>query len=120
MRRLFVLALLIPALTSADPTFYGFTGAAIVQGPDSATIAVPDVFGDDETTATTTITGASLAVGGTSTGCSTNTSGTVIRTVPTIGTLVAESSNVFLVLSTGTACTGRPGVRLRGLRMRGL
>lgn len=114
-----VAALLAFGRADAAPSFVGFAGGAYIQGPEAATINVPDVIGDNEATATTTIEAASLVVGTVFTACSTTTAGLVISTAPSAGTLVADSASVDLYLSTGDPCRGKSGVHFPHFRMPG-
>ena len=123
MRRLLLpigFAVSLCGVAHAAPSFYASVAGVFIQGPSGATVAVPDVLTNTQGDATTAIEAVGLAVNSVTHACSTATVDTVIRTVPTIGTIVDVPSNVDLVLSTAAACKGGPGVRFKGLRMKGL
>ena len=74
-------------------------------------VAVPNVIGQTQAAATTTITGAGLIVGTVATASSaTVTAGSVISTNPTTATQVNVGSTVNLVVSTGPAQVAVPNV----------
>jgi len=79
--------------------------------PSTMQVAVPNVVGLTQASATTLITGAGLVVG-TLTNIASNTvpAGDVISETPTAGTLVSAGSPVNLVISTGPAQVAVPNV----------
>lgn len=82
----------------------------ISSGP-ATTVAVPNVVGDTQAVAESTITSAGLVVGTiTSTGSTTVPAGDVISQSPVAGTSVAVGSAVDLVISTGPALVAVPDV----------
>jgi len=74
-----------------------------------ATVSVPNVVGDAQTTATSAITGAGLVVGTVTTqSSSTVASGDVISETPAAGTSVNSGSDVNLAVSSGPAPNPSP------------
>jgi len=89
------------------------TGSAVnlVVSSGNGQVAVPNVVGDTQTSATTAITGAGLVVGTVSQqSSSTAASGSVISESPAAGTNVASGSAVNLVVSSGSAQVAVPNV----------
>ncbi|MHB1502607.1 MAG: Stk1 family PASTA domain-containing Ser/Thr kinase [Acidimicrobiales bacterium] len=87
-----------PVATGATITFYYSNGTP----PPAATIAVPDVSGDDTTTASNALGQAGICVSGQTTqSSSVYASGYVINTNPPGGTQVKKGACVQLVVSSG-------------------
>jgi beta-lactam-binding protein with PASTA domain len=79
----------------------------LVLSSGKAAIAVPNVVGDTQASATSVVTGAGLVVGTvTQQSSSTVASGSVISESPAAGTDVASGSAVALVISSGPAAGG--------------
>lgn len=132
MKRLAWLALLFPCVLQADelPAFAngawaagswadGIWGAA--DAPEL--VAVPSVIGQaDAAAADAILEGDGLDLGGVTARCSAETEDEVVGQSPGAGVLVELGSLVDILVSNGEECvlSGAPGVRLRGLRMRGL
>jgi hypothetical protein len=76
------------------------TAVALVVSSGPPPVATPDVVGMTQATATTTITGAGLAVTVTTVSSTIFPSGTVISQTPVAGTSVAAGSTVALVVAT--------------------
>jgi hypothetical protein len=86
-------------------------------------VAVPNVIGQANAAAADAILeGDGLDLGGVTARCSAETEDEVVGQSPAPGVLVEIGSLVDVLVSNGVECVngGRPGVRLRGLRMPGL
>ncbi|HVD94174.1 MAG TPA: PASTA domain-containing protein, partial [Vicinamibacterales bacterium] len=84
----------------------GSTVALVVSSGTGSPVAVPNVVNATQAAATSAITGAGLTVGTVTTASSaTIAAGSVISQTPIAGTLVARSSAVALVISSGPAAT---------------
>lgn len=132
MRKLLALVALVPFAVQADelPAFAtgtwasgswadGIWGAA--DAPEL--VAVPSVIGQANSAAADSILeGDGLDLGGVTARCSAETEDEVVGQSPGAGVLVELGSLVDILVSNGEECvlSGAPGVRLRGLRMRGL
>lgn len=117
------LAALLSFTAHAAPSFYGFAGGAFIQGPQNSGSAIPNVVGQATSgAAATVLTGAGFVLGVVTTKCSVATLNQVIEQDPTAGTLAVGGTAVNVATSTAVACVprGGSGLRLRGLRMRGL
>lgn len=118
MRKLLAILLLLPCQAAwADYFESGFHVSGYFEGGyfevDSALIAVPDVVGEANFAAADMILEAASLDGGTETvACSAETADEILAQNPVAGTEVAASTSVDLTSSSGTACTGRPAVRL--------
>jgi hypothetical protein len=87
----------------------------LVVSTGPAEVSVPDVVGSSQASATTTITGAGLALGTVmQQSSSTVASGNVISETPSAGTTVAAGSSVSLVVSTGPAVSSGGGTSSGG------
>jgi hypothetical protein len=103
--------------TFADGTFAGGGDC------DALTVEVPNVIGEASVAAAEAILELSgLDIGTDTASCSSLALNVIIGQDPTAGTDVEVGSLVNVIYSNGTPCAnrGRPGVRLRGLRMPGL
>jgi beta-lactam-binding protein with PASTA domain len=81
---------------------WNFAAVEVLAAAPPATVSVPDVVGQPQASAESTITGAGLTVGTkTSEASSTTPIGAVIRQSPVAGSQVASGSPVALVISTG-------------------
>ena len=120
MRRIAALALSLWAV-SAHPDIVGWVGIPLEL--DETTAAVSNVIGQASTAAAEAILiGDGFVLGTVNTRCSASPLNQIVGQSPTPGQLAPLGSAVDLLASNGTACprAGRPGVRLRGLRMPGL
>jgi hypothetical protein len=87
----------------------GCGGSSVHVGP--GTVAVPDVVGETQAAATTSITAAGLVLGTVTTqSSSTVPSGSLISESPAAGTQVSAGSAVNLVVSSGTEQVAVPNV----------
>ncbi len=113
----------LPAWASAQ-TFIGFTGIPLISDEVSTPqVEVPNVISQATAAAADDVLElAGLDAGGVTARCSLETNGEVIGQSPGPGVLVDVGSLVDLLTSNGQECVlaGAPGVRLKGLRMRGL
>jgi serine/threonine-protein kinase len=80
----------------------------VAAGPE--TVAVPDVTGQDEASATNALVGAGFRPQRSSEASNDVEAGRVIRTEPAAGTQVAPESNVTIVVSSGPDNVGVPNV----------
>lgn len=124
IRRLAIVVALLGVLApaSAEPSFVGFTGAAFIFGPESQS-SVPDVIGQANAAAADAILeGAGFDMGGVTARCSDAALDEVIGQSPAPGEQAEAGALVDLLVSNGVGCvvSGRSGVRLKGLRMKGI
>ena len=114
MRRVVGAALaLLAASAGADYVAPGYYASGYFEdgyfAASSPDVTVPDVLGDDESTATAAIEAEGLVVGSVNNQCSDVMSGLVVDQNPDGGATVAAGSTVSLWLSSGVACgSGRP------------
>jgi hypothetical protein len=131
MRVGIALALLLLPFTAGAQCFFedafledSFTEDAFFEGcTGSVAVSVPNVIGEASSAAADTILeGVGLDLGGVNERCSAAADNEVIAQSPAPGALVALGALVDVIVSNGVVCTAIPGsgVRLRGLRMRGL
>lgn len=86
-------------------------GVSLVASSGTPTVTVPNVTGQDQSSAEALITGAELSVGSVSTASSNAVAaGDVISQFPTSGSTVATGSSVDLVVSTGPPTISVPAV----------
>ena len=113
-------ALALPHLVLADTVMFAAGAFFLIQAETG--VAVPNVIGQDQGGADTLLEAVGLDTGGLTNRCSTEMAGYVVGQSPAPGVEVELGSLIDLLLSDGNACSivGRPGVRLRGLRMPGL
>jgi len=116
--------LCVPMLAKADT--YIFAGGAftrIADGGAPADIPVPNVVGEANFAAADAILeGDGLDLGAVTERCSAAADDEVVGQDPAPGAIVNLGSLVNVLVSNGVECvsSGGVGVRLRGLRMRGL
>ena len=111
------------AVPSAASACYAFAGGAFSTcgAAGGGAVAVPNVITQTEANADTALEAEGLDTGATTDRCSTAMIGIVVGQTPAPGVMVALGTAVDLLISTGVECaTGKAGVRLKGLRMRGL
>ena len=98
-----------PAVGQQEP--FGFA-VTLTQCVTPATVAVPNVLSEDDTSARNAITGAGLTVGSVSMVANCTASrGTVLTQNPNGGTQVPPGSAVNLTESTGKQANGRPCIQ---------
>ena len=115
IRAAVALALLVLIGSSVRADFVGFAGGAFLQG---SAVLVPDVVGLSLTDADTALEGEGLDTGVVTVRCSLEDADEVLSQFPIAGTAVLPGSTVDVLASNGEECApGRPGVRLRGLRI---
>lgn len=119
-----VIACGLVATPARAETFLGWVGVPLM-GADAGTpqVSVPNVVGQASSGAADTILeGVGLDLGGVTARCSGAANNAVISQAPPAGELADLGSLVAVLTSNGVACElqGKPGVRLKGLRMPGL
>lgn len=121
MRKLLVLAFLLPGVAAADFFEAGFLVSGFDEAGffevDDGTVEVPNVIGEaDSTAAEMVLNAAGLVLGNVLARCSDAATDEVVGQDPAPGTSVASMTAVDVLVSNGIECaSGRPGVRLRGL-----
>ena len=125
MRRLATAAGVALALSfgaaRADPTFIGFVGIPLFASVEQ--VIMPNLIGEANAAAADAILeGVGLDLGGSTARCSAEILDVVIGQSIGPGVSVDIGTLVDVLVSNGVACrqSGSPGVKLRGLRMRGL
>lgn len=126
LRALLVVALLACSSTSyaADcGTVAGWVGVPLCQDASGPLVPTTDVVGEaDFAAADALLEGDGLDGLEGAAACSAAAEDSIIRQSPTAGTEVPAGTIVTVTASNGVACviSGRPGVRLPGLRFPGL
>lgn len=109
-----------PALASECGNVGGWVGVPLCLSAE--TVPVPDVT-DQATSAAadTELEAAGFDLGAVTERCSTEADNQVVGQNPAPGVPAVPGSLVDILVSNGLACSsGKPGIRLKGLRLRGL
>lgn len=112
--------LLALATMAARADFYVFAGGSFTYA--TGNVLTPNVIGEvNSAAAEITLVAAGLTLGDVHPVCSDEVADEVVGQIPAAGVPVPAMTAVDVLVSTGVECNaGRPGVRLRGLRMPGI